>query len=173
MTEGEKTLIRDLIESVVIAVVLAFGIIRPFIIQPFVIPSESMVPTLLVGDRLFANKFIYRFKPIQRFDVIVFKYPHNPKVDYIKRVIALEGETVQLIGGKVYINKQPLEESHKMNPSYDDFGPVRIPKGYLFVLGDNRGNSEDSRYFGFVPVQNVLGKAFLIFWPPKRIGLIK
>jgi signal peptidase I len=173
MSEGEKALIRDLIESIVIAVVLAFGIIRPFIIQPFVIPSESMVPTLLVGDRLFANKFIYRFKPIQRFDVIVFKYPHNPRVDYVKRVIALEGETVQLIGGKVYINKQPLEEAHKMNPSYDDFGPVTVPKGFLFVLGDNRSNSEDSRYFGFVPVQNVLGKAFLIYWPPKRIGLIK
>jgi len=173
MNEGEKALIRDLIESIIIAVILAFGIIRPFIIEPFYIPSESMVPTLLVGDRLFANKFIYRFKPIQRFDVIVFRYPNNPKVDYVKRVIALEGETVQLIGGKVYINKQPLEENHKMNPSYDDFGPVTVPKGFLFVLGDNRGNSEDSRYFGFVPVQNVLGKAFLIYWPPKRIGLIR
>jgi len=173
MSREEKTLVGDLIESVIIAVVLAFGIIRPFIIQPFAIPSGSMEPTLLVGDKLFVNKFIYRFKPIQRFDVIVFKYPQNPKVDYIKRVIALEGETVQLIDGKVYINGQPIEENHKMYPSYDNFGPVKVPQGHLFVLGDNRGNSEDSRYFGFVPVQNVLGKAFLIYWPPGRIGIIR
>jgi len=173
MSKEDKALIRDLIESVVIAVILAFGIIRPFIIQPYAIPSGSMEPTLLVGDKLFVNKFIYRFRPIQRFDVIVFKYPHNPKVDYIKRVIALEGETVQLINGKVYINGQPLEENHKMYPSYDNFGPVTVPKGNLFVLGDNRGNSEDSRYFGFVPVQNVLGKALVIYWPPKRMSIIK
>jgi signal peptidase I len=173
MSREEKTLVRDLIESVIIAVVLAFGITRPFIIQPFAIPSGSMEPTLLVGDKLFVNKFIYRFKPIHRFDVIVFKYPQNPKVDYIKRVIALEGETVQLIDGKVYINGQPIEENHKMYPSYDNFGPVKVPQGHLFVLGDNRGNSEDSRYFGFVPVQNVLGKAFLIYWPPGRIGIIR
>lgn len=168
-----KEVIRDLIESVVIAVILAFGIIRPFIIQPYAIPSGSMEPTLLVGDKLFVNKFIYRFKPIQRFDVIVFKYPHNPKVDYIKRVIALEGETVQLVDGRVYINGQPIEENHQMYPSYDNFGPVNVPKGKLFVLGDNRGNSEDSRYFGFVPVENVLGKAILIYWPPRRIGIIR
>ncbi len=173
MSKEEKALVRDLIESVIIAVVLAFGIIRPFIIQPFAIPSGSMEPTLLVGDKLFVNKFIYRFRPIQRFDVIVFKYPQNPKVDYIKRVIALEGETVQLVNGKVYINGQPIEENHKMYPSYDNFGPVKVPQGHLFVLGDNRGNSEDSRYFGFVPVQNVLGKALLIYWPPGRISIIR
>ncbi len=182
MEKQSKT--REYIQSIVIAVLLAL-FIRAFIVQAFKIPSGSMEPTLLVGDHLLVNKFIYGVripftnthylslhKP-KRGDVIVFIFPLDTSKDFIKRVIGEGGEKVQIIEDAVYIN------DHKINDPWGyfsnigppallkrirNFGPVIVPENSLFVLGDNRDNSEDSRFWGFLPFQNVLGKAFIIYF---------
>ncbi len=178
--KGEKGKIRENVESILLALLLAL-FVRTFFVQAFKIPSSSMEPTLLVGDHILVNKFIYgiripvlgwRFfdfhKP-KRGDVIVFIYPRNPKKDFIKRVIAVGGEKVYIKGTTVYVNDKPIKDPWGVwrrgpNGERSDFGPVVVPEGYLFVLGDNRDNSMDSRYWGFVPLRDVLGKAFIIYW---------
>ena len=179
----KKSTFREYIEAFVIAILLAI-FIRTFIIQAFKIPSGSMLPTLQIGDHLLVSKFIYGVKvpvsgttliPIkspERNDVIVFKYPRDPSVDYIKRVIGLPGETLKIINKQVYINDVPIEDPHahfassviiKGNPR-DNLSPITIPKGKVFVMGDNRDNSHDSRFWGFVDQKDILGKAFIIYW---------
>ncbi len=172
------------LEAVVIAIVLAL-FIRTFIVQSFFIPSGSMKPTLLPGDYILVNKFIYGVRiPYvgtrlffhrvpKRGDVIVFIYPKKPSEDFIKRVIGLPGEIVQIINGKIYINNKLLPDpwgyfSKKEPPGFieavENFGPIIVPKNALFVMGDNRNNSEDSRFWGFVPQRNLVGKAFVIWF---------
>jgi signal peptidase I len=188
----KKSELREWLESLIIAAFLAFCVIRPFIIEPFKIPTGSMRSTLLEGDLILVNKFVYGakvpftnfrlpgFKKPQRGDVIVFRYPENPKKNFIKRLIALEGEAVEIKDGSVYINDQPLLNSLFSQRYYynrGDFGKegkkVEVPKGCFFVLGDNSASSQDSRYWGFVPYHNVLGEAIMIFWPPQRIRVIR
>ncbi|MGI9047817.1 MAG: signal peptidase I [Rubrobacteraceae bacterium] len=174
-----------LIEYVIIFAVafgLVFGFIRPFVVQAYVIPSASMEPTLhgctgCTNDRVLANKFIYRFTDPKRGDIVVFKSVTNPNEDLIKRVIGLPGDTIAVRNGKIVLNGKPQEESYVVNkpcvpglPKTCSFGPVTVPKGHYFMMGDNRGNSEDSRYFGPVPKKNIEGEAFLRFWPLNRIG---
>ncbi|SJZ63608.1 signal peptidase I [Selenihalanaerobacter shriftii] len=166
-----KAEIKEYLEAVVIAVILSFIIIT-FIIQAFYIPSGSMRPTLEPGDRIFVNKFIYRFKNPERFDIIVFKYPVNPRKKFIKRVIGLPGDTVSIDNGTVYVNDRPLKENYTLDVGYSNYQEVEVPPKHYFVLGDNRNNSEDSRFWGFVPRKNVIGKALVRFWPLSRIGLI-
>jgi len=177
----KKTLnwIRELVETVAVALVLAF-LIRTFIVQTFYIPSGSMEPTLLVGDRIMAYKIFYGLNHVQRGDIIVFKFPLNPKKDFIKRVIGLPGDTVEIIDKKVYINGKKLVEPYAVHRDNwdigfprDEYGPVKVPPNSLFVLGDNRDSSEDSRYWGYVPEKNIVGRAFLIYWPPWRIRILK
>jgi signal peptidase I len=165
-----KSEFKEYLEAVGIAIILSFLI--TFIVQAFYIPSGSMRPTLKPGDRIFVNKFIYRFKDPERFDIIVFKYPVNPRKKFIKRVIGLPGDTVEIKSGNVYINAKQIEEDYTLDQGYSDYQKVKIsPKNY-FVLGDNRNNSEDSRFWGFVPRKNVVGKALFRFWPLNRIGLV-
>jgi len=181
----EKSVIREWVEAIVIAVVLAL-IIRTFVVQAFKIPSGSMEPTLLVGDHILVSKFIYGmkipftstkilpFKKPQRGDVIVFIYPVDRKKDFIKRVVGLEGDRVEIIDKKVYINGSPSDSPFAENNDEviiprgiqprDNYGPVVVPKNSLFVMGDNRDHSMDSRYWGFVRLEEVKGKAFLIYW---------
>jgi len=186
-----KSTLREWIESIVIAFVLAM-FIRTFIVQAFKIPSGSMRPTLIEGDRILVSKFIYGARiPLtdslrlpglrnpQRGDVVVFLYPEDPTRDFIKRLIATEGETAQIKNGKIYINNQPLDDP-KFARNYVNRGPyakqgdsVIVPPDSLFVLGDNSTSSQDSRYWGFVPERYLLGKAFLIYWPLHRIRIIK
>lgn len=176
-------------EAIVLALVLAL-FIRTFIIQAFKIPSPSMVPTLLVGDHILVNKFLFGFtapfkdgkilalrKP-HRGDVIVFKYPKNRKMDFIKRCIATEGETVEIKKKTVYINGEAVPDDHAWfadndRESYlagrDNFGPVTVPEGMVFVMGDNRDNSNDSRFWGFVDLADVKGKAVVIYWSWDKI----
>ena len=132
-----------------------------------------MLPTLKPGDRIFANKFIYRFREPRRQEIIVFKWPVDPKRRFIKRLIGLPGDRVKIVEGQVYVNDKPLEEDYTLERSYTDFPEVKVPKGHYFMLGDNRNNSEDSRFWGFVPQENIVGKAFVIFWPLNRMGLIR
>lgn len=181
----KKSVIREYIEAIVIAVVLAL-FIRTFLVQAFKIPSGSMLETLQIGDHLLVSKFIYGIKmpftgkvliPIkepQRGDIVVFQYPQDTSVDYIKRVIAVGGETVEARNKKIFINGRPLPDDHgqfkdmRIIPASegprDNFGPVTVPQGKLFVMGDNRDNSYDSRFWGFVDLEAVRGKAFILYW---------
>lgn len=182
-TETKKSTLREYIEAFAIAILLAL-LIRTFIIQAFKIPSGSMLPTLQIGDHLLVSKFIYGIKvpfngttliPIKspkRYDVIVFKYPRDPSVDYIKRVIGTPGDTLKIVNKRVYINGEAIEDpyAHFSSPNIlqgsprDNLSPITIPEGKVFVMGDNRDNSHDSRFWGFVDQKDILGKAFIIYW---------
>lgn len=169
---AESGFLGDILESLIIAIVLAV-VIRAFIFQPFYIPSGSMMPTLYRGDRIIVSKLSYRFHLPQRGDIVVFHYPRNPKKTYIKRLIGLGGETVALADGKLFINGQEIPEPYLPPGTYfPDFGPVKVPKGYYFMLGDNRMNSEDSRVWGFLDRRLIIGKAVLVYWPPDHIKVI-
>ncbi len=189
----QKSVFREYAEAIFIALLLAL-FIRTFIIQAFKIPSGSMEPTLLIGDHILVSKFSYGvhipnvipfihlklFPDIvlfsempERGDIIVFKFPKNEQRDFIKRVIGLPGDLIQVKSQKVYINDKPYEDPsafHSEAPSpdpimpRDDFGPMVIPDGHLFVMGDNRENSQDSRYWGVLDVKKVKGKALVIYW---------
>ena len=179
----KKFLIKEAREwghSILVALVLTL-IIRTFVMQAFKIPSGSMRPTLMEGDKLFVNKFIYRFREPQRGDIIVFKYPEDPKKDFIKRLVAFEGETVEIREGKIYVDGKALDDAKTFGRFYyynhDPFGgpseKIKIPENSFYVLGDNSGNSTDSRFWGFVPRKNLVGKAMFRWWPPKRIGAVE
>jgi signal peptidase I len=177
-----------------IVIVMVVLLIRVFVAQAYNIPSGSMKPTLLVGDFILVNKLVYRFSEPKRGDIVVFKYPIDPNIDFIKRIVALPGEQVEVRNNQVFINGKPLpltevgrgEENgvrkfiyeevmpegikHKVQFYEDfpfskrDFGPVVVPPNHYFVMGDNRDNSEDSRYWGFLPRENIVGKAFVIYF---------
>ncbi|HEY8464894.1 MAG TPA: signal peptidase I [Bacillota bacterium] len=171
-----KQLGRDIIEVVVPAVVL-FLIIHTFFLEARYVPSPSMVPTIEVQDRFLSNKTAYWFKKPQRYDIIIFSPPAElgSKEDFVKRVIGLPGETIRVHNGVVYINDRPLSEPY-ITPDrapVAEFDPFVIPEGNLFVMGDNRNNSQDSRYWGPLPIENIKGKAWWRFWPLNRIGLVK
>jgi signal peptidase I len=190
MTEFKKSTAREYFESIVVAVILAL-FIRTFVVQAFKIPTGSMEENLLIGDHLLANKFVFGptasavekavlpITDIKRGDVLVFKFPVEPERDFIKRVIGLPGETVEVKDRKIYINGTVIDDSHAhyLLPasssdyhevtSYDvreRYGPVTVPANQYFVMGDNRDNSQDSRYWGFLPRENVKGKALVIYW---------
>jgi signal peptidase I len=153
---------------------LVFGFVRPFVMEAFWIPSGSMIPTLEIGDRVLVNKFIYRFTDPSRGDIIVFESVDNSNEDLIKRVVALPGDTIAVRGGKLFVNGEPQKEpyTNKKVPDRSFYARTTVPKNHVFVMGDNRGNSADSRVFGPLPEKNIEGEAFLRFWPPDRIGLL-
>ena len=188
----KKSVAREYLESIVVAVILAL-FIRTFVVQAFKIPTGSMETNLLIGDHLLVNKMVYSpslgrledillpKKPVQRGHVVVFKFPEDPSRDFIKRVIGLPGETVELRDKVVYVDGKPLDEPYaryidpprsRDDPEYglrgeairDNWGPRVIPEGELFVLGDNRDNSRDSRFWGFLPIDQVKGRALLVYW---------
>ncbi len=180
----DKRSVINNIEKIVIVILIAL-LIRTFIVQAFNIPSGSMEPTLLPGDYILVNKFIYgirvpymnirmfSYNEPRRGDVIVFIYPKDRSKDFIKRVIGTQGETVQIIGGKIYIDNKLIPDpwgyfDKKEPPGFieavENFGPVVVPESSLFVMGDNRNRSEDSRFWGFLPLNNVLGKSFIIYF---------
>ena len=168
--------IKENVTTVLIALILAF-LIRVFIAEPRYIPSESMFPTLTTGDRLVVEKVAYKFHPPQRGDIVVFEPPtklrllgYEKNQAFIKRAIATAGETVAVKDGVVYVDNQPLIENYiAASPEYE-LTPVTVPEGKLFVMGDNRNNSNDSHIWGFLPTQNVIGHAVWRFYPFKRVG---
>lgn len=190
-TVNKKSVLRDWVESIIIALILAM-VIRFFVIESFKIPTGSMRPTLLEGDLIMVNKFIYgarvpftdlrlpALRQPKRGDVIVFIYPVDRKKNFIKRLVAFGGETVEIKNGTIYINDQPLLEpvfNQRYYYNRGDFSreqeKIVVPEDCLFVLGDNSASSQDSRYWGFLPKKNLLGEALLIWWPPQRIRIIK
>jgi len=181
----KKSVYREYLEALAYAIVLAL-FIRAFVVQAFKIPSGSMIPTLQIGDHILVNKFIYgikipftdkklfTFKEPKRGDIIVFRYPGDEDRDFIKRAIGLPGDTIEIRDKQVSINGKPLKEPYAIfnehnilgNAGYsrDNYGPVKIPPHHLFVMGDNRDNSMDSRFWGFLDESKVKGRAFIIYW---------
>lgn len=159
----------------VLSFVLVFGVVRPFIVEAFVIPSESMVPTLEVGDRVLANKFIYRFTEPDRGDVVVFESVEQENQNLIKRVVGLPGDTVEVRDNTLFVNGEPQDEpylnSDVVGPQVPH-NPETVPEDSYFFMGDNRANSYDSRSYGPVPEENLEGEAFMLFWPPTRLSTL-
>jgi signal peptidase I len=187
-----KSAVREWVESICVAVILAF-FVRTFVVQAFKIPSGSMEPNLLIGDHLLVNKFVFAptltslertllpIDPIRRGDIIVFKYPEDPTRDFIKRVIGLPGDTIEMHNKKVYVNGKPLDEpyAHFIYPPDEgasgapdtetadllrEFAPMTVPADNYFMMGDNRDNSQDSRFWGFMPRDYVKGKALFVYF---------
>jgi len=182
-----KSSLRENIEAIIIAIIIAM-FIRTFLVQAFKIPSGSMLETLQIGDQILVNKFIYGVKipftdgrtliPVknpEKGDIVVFKYPEDPSKDFIKRVIAREGDTLEIINKKIYVNDHLIEGEkyavYKSSKIYsamvsprDNLRKIRVPENKLFVMGDNRDNSHDSRFWGFVDLKAVKGEAFMIYW---------
>ena len=187
--EKIKSKVHEYVEAIIIAILIAV-VVRTFIVQAYKIPSRSMVPTLLVGDHLLVNKFIYGVKvpffrktiiPItdpQKGDIVVFIYPNDRDKDYIKRVIGISGDRIEIKNKIIFINGKQYSDSYGIysdNITYpasmqprDNFGPVTVPPNSLFVMGDNRDESADSRFWGFVDLKDVEGKAFIIYWSWNR-----
>ncbi len=192
----KKSVAREYLESIVVAVILAL-FIRTFMVQAFKIPTGSMQPNLLIGDHLLVNKLVYSpsFGPLEdlllgkreiaRGHVVVFKYPDEPARDFIKRVIGLPGERIEIRDKIVYVDGKPLDEPYAHfieqplrsdDPEYglygerDSWGPELVPPGQLFVMGDNRDNSRDSRFWGFLPLDQVKGRALLVYWSYEASG---
>lgn len=170
-----KSVIKEYIDSFIVAGILAILIIT-YVARSFYIPSESMLPTLKVNDYILVNRFVYKMALPSRGEIIVFHPPHvkDPaNTDFIKRVVALENDVVEVADGVLYLNGIPQDEPFIKEPIDADFPAYRVPKGHVFVMGDNRNNSDDSRYWGPLPLENIVGKAFVIFWPFSRMGLLK
>jgi signal peptidase I len=189
MTENnkskQKSKVKEYVESIIIAILIAL-FIRTFIICAYKIPSESMVPTLLVGDHILVNKFMYGVKiPLlrkiiipgkdpKRNDIVVFIFPKDRSKDFIKRVIGVGGDKIEIKNKKIFINDKPYNDTFGIYSdnvillaaieTRDNYGPVTVPKNSLFVMGDNRDRSLDSRFWGFVDLKDVEGKAFIIYW---------
>lgn len=168
--QKEKTGLKDTVMDWVISIVAAIAIamcIRTFIVEPYLVSGPSMLPTLENRERLLVNKFHYFFNDPGRGEIIVFRYPSDTSRDFIKRIIAVGGDTVEIRNGTTFVNGQQLKENYIKEPFHTNYRKTVIPKGHVFVMGDNRNNSEDSRYsdVGFVPHKLVKGKAFVVFWP--------
>ncbi|MTJ94081.1 MAG: signal peptidase I [Desulfovibrio sp.] len=186
-----KPLWREYGEALFVALILAL-VIRTFVVQAFKIPSESMVKTLLVGDHLLASKFSYGIKipfthtyiykgedPVKG-DIIIFEYPNDPSVDYIKRIVGTPGDTIEVRNKQLFRNGEPVKESFirftepdRIQPVRDNFGPVTVPADKYFVMGDNRDNSMDSRFWGFVDRSAIRAKAWRIYWSWGGLGDIR
>jgi signal peptidase I len=183
--ENNKSVVREYVEAIVVAVLLAL-FVRTFVVQAFKIPSGSMLPTLQIGDHLLVSKFSYGVKlPVTGTqllhrqgpapgDVVVFRFPRDRSLDYIKRVVAIGGDTIEVREKEVFVNGEQVVNPHAHFTTRDimsaaagprdNFGPVTVPEGKIFVMGDNRDNSYDSRFWGFVDLRDVLGKALVIYW---------
>jgi len=185
MSKNRKSVVREYAEAIIIAILIAL-FIRTFVVQAFKIPSGSMKPTLQIGDHLLVNKFTYGIKipfirktlmPVndpRREDIVVFVYPMDRTKDFIKRVVGIAGDTIEIKDKEIYLNGSPYDDGHgvytdsilfpaSIQPR-DNFGPVTVPAEHIFVMGDNRDQSYDSRFWGFVDLKDVLGKAFVIYW---------
>ena len=197
----QKSTVREYFESIVVAVILAL-FIRTFVVQAFKIPTGSMEPNLLVGDHLLVNKFVFAptlsglertllpMRQVVRGDVVVFKFPEDPERDFIKRIVGLPGETIEVRGTQVLVNGAAIDQpfAHFLLPHdpnapanegdpREHYGPVTVPAGHYFAMGDNRDNSQDSRYWGFMPGHYVKGRALMIYWSfddaPSTSGVAK
>jgi len=170
VSSGFGVWLRDLVISLAIS---AFIII--FLYQPVKVEGTSMMPSLVDQERIFVNKFVYRLEPIERDDIVVFRYPYDPSKSYIKRVIGMAGDHIRIDAGQVYVNGEALDENY-VPPEYTDtrtYREVVVPANYYYVLGDHRSMSEDSRSFGPVDQRLIYGKAVFGYWPMDKLGRVR
>lgn len=167
------TKLKEVVDSIVWAGVVALLLIH-FVVRSFYIPSGSMRPTLEVNDFILVNEMLYDITRPVRGDIVVFHQPQEgagEKTDLIKRVVGIENDTIEVKDGQLYINEQPIQEDFILESMEDNFGPERVKEGHIFVMGDNRNDSSDSRYIGQIPLKNLVGRAEVIFFPPQRIRI--
>jgi signal peptidase I len=167
--------ILDWIKYIAIAVVLAL-LLRHFVIMNIKVPTPSMLPTIQVGDQLLVNRFLYRFTPPRRGDIVVFKYPDDPEgIPYVKRLIGVGGDEVEIKEGELYINGQRVEEDYIYEEMRGSFGPYHVPEGGYFMMGDNRNDSKDSRFWNnkYVTDDLIIGKAYFTLFPLNRTGVLE
>ncbi|MCL4544109.1 MAG: signal peptidase I [Chloroflexi bacterium] len=169
-TTKQKSAIRELIETILLTAVVFFAI-RLFL-QNYQVEGHSMDPTMHNGEFVVVLKAVYWFQHPQTGDIIVLQDPQDPSRDFIKRVIGVPGDTVAVHGGKVYLNGKPLNEPYILQPPLYTVPPTKVPPGKYWVLGDNRNDSNDSHIWGFLPQNEIIGKAWLVYWPPSRWGLV-
>jgi signal peptidase I len=166
----QRSVLLDILETLVLAVVFFLGI--NLVSARILVDGDSMEPTLVTGERVIVNRLSYKFGTPKLGDIIVFHPPPNPSEEYIKRVIGLPGDTIQVKNGSVYVNGQLLQEDY-IDVKTNYTGTWQVPEGQLFVLGDNRNNSSDSHDWGAVPMDYIVGKAILVYWPPTDWGLLE
>lgn len=177
MSDKAWGLFKDTVQVVVFAIVLTF-ILRSYVFETRTIPSLSMYPTLQVGDKLFVDKIVFKFNKVKHHDIVTFNPPpealtgENVASPWIKRVIGMPGDKIQVTDGKLFVNDKAQVEPYIAEKLNYNYGPVVVPDGTIFVMGDNRNNSNDSHFWGFLPKENIQGRAFFRYWPPSRIGLI-
>lgn len=173
MEEAVRRELKEWIKALVLALLLA-GVLRTLLVQPYRVEGPSMEMSLHNTERLFINRLVYRLHPPRRGNVVVIDLP-NEDITIIKRVIGLPGETIEIKGGAVYIDSERLEEPYLDQETLDTLYPVQIPEDHYFVMGDNRGNSRDSRSLtiGFVPEDRIKGQAVVVYWPPTSLRLLK
>ncbi len=171
---GVARIVWELVHDVAVAVLFVVFIVT-FVAQAFRVEGTSMLPLLEDGERIVVNKLVYALRPIQRGDVVVFYYPLDPTTSFIKRVIALPGDNVEIRDGVLYVNSKPVREDYLAASfrDHDDMSAITIEQGHYYVLGDHRNGSNDSRTWGSVPERYIYGKAYFRFWPPRRIGFIQ
>lgn len=174
MKSTTKVMLLDWVKTIILAIVLSF-VFRTYVAEARWIPSESMMPTLKVGDHLIVDKIAYKIEGIKRGDIVIFNPPPTAQLDekvLIKRVVGLPGETIAVKNGSVLINGTPIEEPYISEKPRSDFGPYLIPNNEVFVMGDNRNNSFDSRFWGPLPINNIIGKAEFRYYPLNEIGIL-
>lgn len=174
MEAKTKKMIYEWVRTLAFVAVFSLAF-RGFVAEARFIPSESMEPTLHIGDKLYVEKITYKVSDIKRGDIVVFEAPEasNHDEDMIKRVIGLPGETFEIKSGIVYVNGEALDEPYEAEKPRNDFEKITVPENHLFVLGDNRNNSLDSRYWGALPIENVIGKAFVRYYPLSQAGVLE
>ena len=171
MRKGLKAEIIEWIKAIVFALVLAL-IIRGFVFEPMIVPTGSMIPTIQINDRIVVNKFVYRFQTPKYNDIVVFKYPDDPRQTFVKRLIGKGGDTIEIKENVVYRNNEPIDEPYLNEAMFSDYGPFEVPDDHYFMMGDNRNNSKDSRFWEnkYVSQKQVIGKAVFRIWPINRVA---
>lgn len=171
----KKSIMHEVLEyvKIIVAAVVIVLFVNGFILINALVPSESMEKTIMTGDRIFGFRLAYKFEDPQRYDIVIFKYPDNPQELYIKRIIGLPGETVNIVDGKVYIDgdEEPLDDSFCPETPIGNFGPYEVPAGCYFMLGDNRNYSKDSRFWDntYVQEEQIVGKAIIRYYPSIKL----
>ncbi|HET6455579.1 MAG TPA: signal peptidase I [Armatimonadota bacterium] len=172
MSKKHSRLFREFVETIVMTLVV-FLILVTFVIQGFKVYGSCMEPNLQTGERLLGNKFIYRFEKPNRGDIVVFNYPADPRKVFIKRIVALPGETVEIHRGKLFVDRKPVPEEYVKARAHGSYPPEKVAAGHVFVLGDNRDQSNDSRFWGELPIGNIQARAWLRYWPLSKISVFR